>query len=278
MKLSVKTATLLENSQLTALTSFAGQLADAAGETILPHFRNRLDVDHKPGRGYFDPVTVADRDAETAMRNLIKTHYPGHGIFGEEHGYEEGSGELTWVLDPIDGTRAFITGMPLWGTLIALYDGEKPVIGVVDQPYIGERYIGNSLQSVCTYGSASTNLSTRYCDSLSNAVLMATGPDIFVSEAEQLAFQALVAQCKMVRFGGDCYAYCMLAGGFVDVIVEAGLEPYDIQALIPIVEMAGGKVTNWSGGSAVHGGQVVAVGNPDLLNDVLKVLEPVANQ
>lgn len=276
MKLPITPARSLDNTELQELTVFAGELADAAGSVILPYFRSPVAIDHKPGRGSFDPVTVADRAAETEIRNLISGRYPDHGILGEEHGYEMGSAGLTWVLDPIDGTRAFISGIPLWGTLISLYNGERSVIGVADQPYLRERYIGNSLQSVLTTAAGTTPLRTRNCAHLSEATLMSTSPEIFQTSAEQAAFESVVRKVKMTRYGGDCYAYCMLASGFVDVVIESGLEPYDIQALVPIIENSGGKVCNWQGGCSLQHGQVVAVGNNTLLDEVLPLLHQAA--
>ncbi len=270
MKLPVTTAYQLDNSELAALTDFAIELAELAGQAILPHFRSAIAIDHKPGRGYFDPVTIADRAAETVMRSHIRKHFPEHGILGEEHGYEPGTSGLTWVLDPIDGTRAFITGMPLWGTLIALYDGNKPIVGIVDQPVMKERYIGSAAGAKFICSGATSVLQTRRCEKIADAVLMATSPDIFESGLEQQAFNELTELVKMTRYGGDCYAYCMLACGFVDIIVESGLEPYDIQALIPIIENAGGVVSDWQGNSAVGGGQVMAVGNRALHKALLQ--------
>ncbi len=278
MKLPVTTAHPLNNLELESMTEFAGELADLAGQAIVPHFRSPVQIDDKPGRGYFDPVTIADRAAETVMRDHIKKHFPEHGIFGEEHGYETGVSKLTWVLDPIDGTRAFITGMPLWGTLIALYDGCRPVVGVVDQPVMKERYIGNTLQAVCVTAAGVQNIRTRQCNQLSDAVLMATAPEIFQTASEQNAFGALSDAAKMTRYGGDCYAYCMLSCGYVDVIVESGLAPYDIQALIPVIERAGGIVSDWQGGSAENGGQVVAVGSREIHQEVLDILQPAVNR
>lgn len=238
---------------------FAEQLADAAAAAIQPYFRAKLDVEDKGGR-VFDPVTLADRAAERAMRELIQDRYPAHGILGEEEGSVVGSSALTWVLDPIDGTRAFITGLPLWGTLIALNDGQRPVLGVMNQPFTGERYVG-------TPDAAWRNgmkLQTRPCQGLSSVTLMCTTPDMFDSGLRRDAFQSVACQAQLVRFGGDCYAYCMLASGFVDVIIEASLQPYDVQALIPIIEGAGGLITAWDGGTAQHGGSVVACGDPAL--------------
>lgn len=270
-----QTAYELNNSEHRQLTEFACELAQVAASEILPHFRVPVLVEDKSGQ-LFDPVTIADKAAESAMRALIKSRYPAHAILGEEHGYEAGSMPLTWVLDPIDGTRAFISGLPLWGTLIALYDGVKPVIGVMDQPVMEERYIGNSLTSVCMSRGVETRLRTRQCDKLAQATMMTTTPDMFVTSAEKSVYSQLMSQLQMSRYGGDCYAYCMLARGFVDLVVEADLQPYDIQALIPVVEGAGGIVTNWRGESAAGGGQVIAAATQSLHRQALEILSPAA--
>lgn len=257
----------LNTEQIGEYRAFAEQLAQAAAAAIQPYFRANLAVEDKGGRLY-DPVTVADKAAEDAMRSLIQQRYPSHGILGEEQGVAVGSSPLTWVLDPIDGTRAFITGLPLWGTLIALNDGTKPVVGVMNQPFTGERFIG-------TPGGAwlgSTPLKTRACSDLASATLMCTTPDMFDTEARKAAFEAVAGQARLMRYGGDCYAYCMLASGFVDVIVEASLQPYDVQALMPIIEGAGGVITAWDGSSAQNGGCVVACGDPALHAQMIELL------
>ncbi|TWI54785.1 myo-inositol-1(or 4)-monophosphatase [Pseudomonas duriflava] len=246
---------------------FAERLAEAAAEAISPYFRAPLAVDDKGGR-LFDPVTVADKAAERAMRELILSEYPTHGILGEEEEAVAGQSPLTWVLDPIDGTRAFITGLPLWGTLIALNDGTRPVVGVMNQPYTRERFVGTP-EGAWLNG---TPLKTRACETLSTARLMCTSPQIFDTPARLAAFERVANQAQLVRFGGDCYAYCMLASGFVDVIIEASLQPYDVQALIPIIEGAGGIMTSWDGGDAQHGGAVVACGDKALHAQVLALL------
>jgi len=245
--------------QISEYKAFAEQLAEAAAAAIHPYFRAKLDVENKGGR-VFDPVTLADKAAERAMRELIQDRYPAHGILGEEEGSIVGASELTWVLDPIDGTRAFITGLPLWGTLIALNDGQRPVLGVMNQPFTGERYMGTA-NGAWRNG---TKLQTRSCQGLSSATLMCTTPDMFDTPLRRDAFQSVASQAQLVRFGGDCYAYCMLASGFVDVIIEASLQPYDVQALIPIIEGAGGVITAWDGNTAQNGGSVVACGDPAL--------------
>lgn len=276
-QLKTRTIHRLNNSELESLTVFAGELADLAAGEILPHFRVPVLIEDKGADNQFDPVTIADKAAETVMRNFIKQRYPQHGILGEEHGYETGDINLTWVLDPIDGTRAFITGMPLWGILIALFDGQKPVLGVMDQPFLQERYIGNGLKSVCVQNDQETLLQTRQTRNLADAVMMTTSLDMFVTTQEQHAYDNLMSQLRMSRFGGDCYAYCMLARGFVDLVVEADLQPYDIQALIPIVEGAGGVITNWRGEPAVEGGQVIASGTNELHRQALEVLTSAAH-
>jgi histidinol phosphatase-like enzyme (inositol monophosphatase family) len=257
----------LTHQQMIEYRNFAEILADASATTITPYFRSSLSV-HDKGGQRFDPVTAADKAAEQRMRELIQSRYPTHGILGEEEAAVVGSSELTWVLDPIDGTRAFITGLPLWGTLIALNDGQKPVIGIMNQPFTGERYLGTPEGAWCN----GVTLTTRPCDLLRNARLMCTTPDMFDTPTRRKAFDNLAAQVQLSRFGGDCYAYCMLASGFVDLIVEASLQPYDVQALIPIVEGAGGVITDWAGGTAQRGGAIVASGDPALHAQALELL------
>ena len=265
-------------TDLSALAAFAHRLADASGAAILPYFRSELGVDDKgAAKGQaFDPVTAADRDAETAIRALIAAEYPGHGILGEEHGHEAGTSPLTWVLDPIDGTRAFITGGPQWGTLIALNDGAAPVLGLLDQPFTRERWIGHSGRTELHAGGAVRRLKTRPCPTVAEAVISSTHPWSYFSAAEQAAFRAIDAKARMSRFGGDCYAYGLLAMGFMDAVIESALQPWDVQALIPIVEGAGGIMTTWTGGDAQDGGQVVASGDERLHAQLLKLLKPAA--
>jgi myo-inositol-1(or 4)-monophosphatase len=257
--------------ETTQYQQFAERLADAAAVAINPYFRSQLQVDDKGGR-LFDPVTLADKAGERAMRELILSEFPEHGILGEEEDAVKGTSALTWVLDPIDGTRAFITGLPLWGTLIALNDGTRPVIGVMNQPFTGERFVG-------TPDGAWLNdapLKTRPCASLSKARLMCTSPQILDTPERLAAFERIAAEAQLVRFGGDCYAYCMLAAGFVDVIIEASLQPYDVQALIPIIEGAGGVMTGWDGSDAQQGGAIIACGDKALHAELIKQLAPYA--
>lgn len=257
----------LPAERLNEYLDFAHRLADAAAAQSLPLFRTHAEVQDKGGRR-FDPVTAADQAAETAMRELIAATYPDHGVHGEEHERIEGTSPLTWVLDPIDGTRAFITGLPLWGTLIALNDGDRPVLGVMDQPFTGERFVGTC--DAAWLGK--TPLRTRPCASLADAKLMCTTPEMFGDEAEWKAFRCVADRARLLRYGGDCYAYCMVAAGHVDAVVEAGLQPYDVQALIPIVEGAGGIITSWTGDDPQHGGRVVACGDRRLHAEILAAL------
>ncbi|MBO6679350.1 histidinol-phosphatase [Parvibaculum sp.] len=268
---------MLDPRQIDELASFALELADAAAAVTLPHFRSGLQVDHKEGKHAFDPVTAADRDGEAAIRKLIGERYPDHGILGEEHGHERGTGGLTWVLDPIDGTRSFISGVPLWGTLIALNDGTRPVIGLMDQPYIGERFVGRPGGSELIGPMGTVPLKTSGCTTLETALLGNTDPGMFTAEGEKAAFREISSKVKLRRFGGDCYFYCLLAAGTLDLVVESALEPYDIQALIPLIENAGGVVTRWDGGDAQNGGQVVAAATPELHEAALKILRQAAN-
>jgi len=272
------TTVTLNDSQSLSYARFACELADVAAAATLPHFRQPLRIENKLGDGEFDPVTIADRAAEKVMRELITERYPSHGIFGEEYGHSIGDNNLTWVLDPIDGTRAFISGLPTWGTLIALYDGNKPVLGVMDQPFTGERYLASdSSRSTCTVGGKTSELRASDCMRLESAIMMSTAPDMFDS-AEFQVQQQLAGKVKLMRYGGDCYAYCMLAGGHVDLVVEASLTTYDIQALIPIVENAGGVVTDWQGETAAHGGQVIAAATAELHTQALALLQPAVKK
>ena len=269
----------LDSDGLQSMLAFAHQLADAAAQVTLRHFRQPVEVDNKLQGNDFDPVTIADKAAEEAMRELIRTQYPAHGIYGEEHGLEAGSSDLTWVLDPIDGTRAFISGLPIWGILIALYDGERPIVGIMDQPFTGERYFacGRGGVSMLRYKGTDTKLATSSCEQLSDAIMMSTAPDMFDS-SETNVHQKLAGAVKLMRYGGDCYAYCLLAAGHIDLVIESGLSAYDIQALIPVIENAGGMVTDWSGETAVNGGQIVAAATPAIHHQALEVLAPAAKK
>jgi histidinol phosphatase-like enzyme (inositol monophosphatase family) len=245
---------------------FANELADAAALAILPHFRAGGAAGNKSAHG-FDPVTAADRAAERAMRALIRARYPQHGILGEEEGRHAGTGDLTWVLDPIDGTKAFMLGLPLWGTLIALNDGIRPVLGLMNQPFTRERFVGTAH---CAWNGGHV-LHTRPCARLEEAYVMCTSPDIF-DPAQRAAFDAVAGRARLLRYGGDCYAYCMLAAGHVDLVIETELKPYDILPLVPIIIGAGGVVTGWNGGSPKAGGRIIAAGDPRVHEAAMKLL------
>ncbi|GBD24758.1 Histidinol-phosphatase [bacterium HR30] len=265
----------VSTEQLSEFVAFAHVLADAAGQAILPLFRAAPETHNKSHHNGFDPVTAADRAAEKAMRALIAQRYPEHGIYGEEEGLRKGSAGFTWVLDPIDGTRAFLTGIPLWGTLIALNDGGAPLLGVMDQPFTGERFVASALGACLYHRGRTIPLRTRPCATLSEARLQCTHPGMFDAD-ERLAFAELEQRVQLTRFSGDCYSYCMVALGCIDLVVESGLQPYDVQALIPIVERAGGVMTNWRGGDCSAGGQVIAAGDRRVHAQALEILERVA--
>ncbi len=270
----------LSDEELRGYLDFAQTLADAARAVIAPHFRRQLAVDDKGLALYsgYDPVTIADRQAEEAMRVLIREAYPSHGILGEESGREAGTSDLTWVLDPIDGTRAFITGVPLWGTLIALSDENSPLLGIVDQPFLRERFLGSRLGSSYVFADGGGDLCTRPCAKLGDAVLYSTHPDMFAAEPEHSAFEDLRRRVRLSRFSGDCYSYCMLAFGLVDLVIDAGLAPWDIHALIPIIEAAGGVVSDWNGGTAMGGGKVIAAGDARTHQAALELISKAAGR
>lgn len=252
---------------------FAYRMAVAAGEAILPHFRVAIDVEDKGGARGYDPVTVADRAAEAVIRAEVARAHPDHGIRGEEHGWQKGASNFTWVVDPIDGTRSFILGQMHWATLIALHDGERVVAGVAHQPYVAETFLATpGGRSEWRRGGMRRALKTRRCRSLEHAALACTDPKMFANPGDLAAFNRVSAKARLTRWGGDCYAYCLLAMGLIDVVVESSLHAWDVQALIPIVESAGGILTTWAGGRCEEGGNVVACGDPALHAEVLKHL------
>lgn len=252
---------------------FAAQAAAAAGSAILPHFRAIIPVEDKRNFMGYDPVTVADHAAEESIRTAIKRRYPEHGIHGEEHGREAGTSPLTWVIDPIDGTKSFILGQLHWATLIALHDGTAPVVGVAHQPFVGESFLGTS-GGIAQWrrGDERRTLRTRPCARIEDAIVVTTDPRQFVSPAEQAALETVTGRARFLRYGGDCYCYTQLAMGFVDVVIENGLQPYDVQALMPIIVAAGGVITDWSGGPCDQGGSVLASGDPVLHERLLRRL------
>ena len=242
------------------LAAFVDQLATAAGETILPFFRTALSVEDKSRGGAFDPVTAADRAAETAMRTLIHRTFPHHGIIGEEYGDERVDAEFVWMLDPIDGTKSFIAGMPAWGTLIALTRFKKPVFGMMHQPFVGERFSGDGKSARYRGPAGERQLLVRPCAELASAVLFTTSPRLMQNK-DRAAFHVVEEAVRLSRYGGDCYAYCMLAAGHVDLVIETEIKPHDIVPLIPIISGAGGIVTTWEGEAADAGGRIIAAGD-----------------
>lgn len=243
------------------LVSFAHRLADASGAAIRPYFRQRIEVTHKPGKGIFDPVTEADRGGEQAIRAIIDRERPDDGILGEEFGEKTGSNGLRWVLDPVDGTRAFITGRHEWGSLIALEQNEVPVLGLIDQPVLSERFLGVHGRTVLMEGDKRTVLKVRECAELKDAILCATDPGQYFSHPQQAAFARVQSAVRLTRYCGDCYLFAVLAMGFVDIVIEANFSRWDIAALIPIVEGAGGVITSWDGGDCRDGKTILACGD-----------------
>jgi myo-inositol-1(or 4)-monophosphatase len=261
----------MAGSDIPDYLAFAHQLADAARNEIAPYFRN-VSTDNKFGPGGFDPVTAADRATERAMRDLIAAHYPTHRVYGEEEGGSLSDDIPTWVLDPIDGTRAFICGLPTWGTLIALDLGQGPVVGVLDQGFTAERFFAACDGAYLTRDGQTHRLAARKTVRLEDATLATTSPDLFTDPNEASVFNTLRDRVRMTRYGTDCYAYAMLAAGHIDLVVESGLKPYDIQALIPIIEQAGGVITTWDGGSPRKAGRIVAAATAELHQAACAVL------
>ncbi|RSK31414.1 histidinol-phosphatase [Rhodovulum iodosum] len=254
-----------------SLIATAHALADAARAATLPHFRDSaLSVDSK-GQGDFDPVTEADRGAEAAMRAVLAERRPEDGILGEELGQCDGQSGLTWVLDPIDGTRGFLAGTPTWGVLVAVSDANGPVYGIIDQPYIGERFCGGLGEAHLDGPHGRRALRSRAARPLDEAILFTTFPEVGTADEER-AFRRLSGKARLTRYGMDCYAYALVALGQVDLVVEAGLHPYDIHAPIAVIEAAGGLVTDWQGRPVHGGGQVIAAANAQVHAAALALL------
>jgi myo-inositol-1(or 4)-monophosphatase len=260
------------SSEISQLVDFAHELARLSGVVILPHFRQSIDYDNKVGPSGFDPVTAADRAAEEVIRKAIVERYPEHGIIGEEFANREAASDTAWVIDPIDGTRSFMMGLHTWGTLIGLRQAGKALIGVMNQPFTGERFWATDKAAFYAGPGGNRTLATRACPSLDAAILSSTHPELFREPGQWEAFQRVKTKVRMTRYGGDCLGYCLLAMGQLDLVVEANLQTYDIAALVPIIERAGGVVTTWEGGDAQHGGSVIAAGDPRLHEAALRLL------
>ncbi|WP_043361434.1 inositol monophosphatase family protein [Belnapia sp. F-4-1] len=255
-----------------AWVAAAEAAADVAGAVIRPFFRagQGLDAALKQDRS---PVTIADRTAEQAMRAVLAERCPDHGILGEEFGLQRPEARLRWVLDPIDGTRAFITGRPVFGTLVALLDGDRPILGIIDQPITGERWVGVTGRATRFCGPFGGRPGCRPCPELGRAELSCTSPEM-VAGAEAPGWQRLASQVRRVSWGGDCYAYGLLALGQIDVIAEGDMKVWDWAALVPVIEGAGGRITDWSGQPLHPGGpgQALAVGDAALLPQAVSLL------
>ena len=253
--------------------SFFHALADAADQQTLPRFRaqGEINIGTKPKEGFrFDPVTDADREAERAIRQLITARYPDHAVMGEEFG-STGSGPIQWILDPVDGTRPFLCGIPVWGTLIGLLHNGRATMGMMSQPFTNERFWADGNSAWCRGPQGEHRLATRKGIALDQAIVHTTSPEQ-VERNPQIRFRKLTERSLMTRYGGECYAMAMLAAGQIDVCVEFSLQPYDIAALIPIIEQAGGMVTTLAGERAEAGGHVLASGCPRLHRETLEVL------
>jgi histidinol phosphatase-like enzyme (inositol monophosphatase family) len=256
----------------TELLSVAYRLADLARPIALRHFRRTSMMTENKVTTGFDPVTIADREIEQGMRDLLADLRPDDGVMGEEFENTSGSSGLTWIVDPIDGTRSYISGTPTWGVLIALTDQSGPVLGIIDQPYTGERFVGGFGSSVMHHQGASRSLQSRECSDLSNAILFSTFPEVGTPKERQ-AFDAVKEQVKLTRYGTDCYAYALVAAGQIDLVIEAGLNSFDIAAPIALIEQSGGIVTDWAGGPAIDGGQVLAAGSEAVHQAALDILK-----
>jgi myo-inositol-1(or 4)-monophosphatase len=251
--------------------AFVDELATVSGETIKPFFRSALGIENKSVSGGFDPVTAADRAAEAAMRALIRRTFPEHGIVGEEFGAERPDAEYVWVLDPIDGTKSFICGMPVWGTLIALTRRGVPIFGMMHQPFTREHFSGDGSGARYRGPAGDRTLQVRSCAALDRAVMLTTSP-LLMQPADRERFGRVEQKVRLSRYGGDCYAYCVLAAGHADLIIETELKPYDVLALIPIVEGAGGVMTTWDNGRPHDGGRILVAGDPRVHAQALALL------
>ena len=251
---------------------FVERLAQVSGEVILPFFRTTIGAEDKSRGGVFDPVTEADRGAEAAMRRLIAQTFPAHGVIGEEYGQDRPDAEYVWVLDPIDGTKSFICGMPAWGTLIALTRRGEPIYGMMHQPFTREHFTGDGSAASYRGPAGDRALRTRACAQLKEAVLLTTSP-LLMQEADRQSFGRVEGAVRLSRYGGDCYAYCMLAAGQVDLVIETELKPHDVLPLIPIIEGAGGIVSTWENGRPHGGGRIIAAGDRRVHAQAMELLK-----
>ena len=257
------------------LLDFALGLARDSAKLVLPYYRKPMLVEDKnlaKGIAEFDPVTAADRGVEEMIRAKVEARFPAHGIVGEEFGFSRPDADYQWVIDPIDGTRAFMMGLPTWGTLIALTHRGQPVLGVMSQPFTGELFWSSETGARTSGPLGEHALRVRPCANLASAILGCTSPNLFKTPVELARFEAVVPRVKMMRYGGDCYLYALVAAGMVDLVIEANLQSFDVAALIPIIERAGGVITTWAGGPALEGGQIIAAGDQRVYDEAMAVL------
>jgi len=265
----------VKTTELAQLTTFALSLAEAAAREILPHFRQNAPIDIKAG-DVWDPVTEGDRAGERAIRHLIEKHYPDHGIIGEEYGTREGRSGLTWILDPVDGTRSFVIGLPTWATLIALYDDGKPLLGVMSQPFTGDVFVGNREGSSLIHRGARQDIRVGPRRGLADSMAGTTSPHLYRNE-NAVAFERLRSTMKSVRYGLDSYSFALLAAGHLDIAMDPVLQIYDIAALIPIMEGAGAVVSSWTSNDPRTGGNVIAASSQALLDEALALMQAGLN-
>jgi histidinol phosphatase-like enzyme (inositol monophosphatase family) len=268
---------MLSDARLAELDGFILDLNRASAAVILPLFRGEHGIENKSTTRHYDPVTLADKGAEAEIRRLIGQRYPDHGVIGEEMGEDRPDAEFVWVLDPVDGTRAFVAGLPVWTTLIALRHQGRPVAGSIGQPYLGEVFVGNRGGSRLVSAAGERPLKVRTGLLLTQAIIATTDPEACFNGAELGAWRQLRAAARLARLGCDAYAYAMVALGTLDLVVEAGLKSWDVEAAVPVIEGAGGRVTDWRGEPiGRHGGQVALAGDRRLLDEALSALRPAA--
>jgi histidinol phosphatase-like enzyme (inositol monophosphatase family) len=268
---------MLDDARLDELDTFLLELNRASAAVILPLFRGDHGIENKARRGDYDPVTLADKGAEAEIRRLIAEHYPEHGVIGEELGEDRPDAEFVWVLDPVDGTRAFVAGLPVWTTLIALRFEGRPVLGSIGQPFIGETYIGRPGCARLATAAGDRPLKVRKGRPLAEGIIATTDPEACFRGAETDAWRQLRAASRLARLGCDAYAYAMVAAGTIDLVVESRLKSWDVEAAVPVIEGAGGMVTDWRGEPiGRHGGQMAIAGDRTLLDEALAALRPAA--
>jgi histidinol phosphatase-like enzyme (inositol monophosphatase family) len=259
--------------ELQEMLDFAISITTSSGAIARRYFRTSLDVRSKSAHDY-DPVTEADRNIEIYLRKKIHQQYPNHGIIGEEQGVKKGT-RYTWVIDPIDGTRGFISGSPMWGSLLGLMENKRPVLGLMHQPFIRETFYASSAGAWWKEGKNISRLKSRNTAEIGDTILYCTHPSMFSSKKELKAFNLVEKQCRYSRYGADCYGYCLLAAGYVDIVIEAGLKAYDIVPLIPIIKASGGVITDWQGKQPLKGGRVIAAANKKLHRQAISLLNSI---